>query len=447
MKPRALTARSTLKPRSVACCAIAIIAITSARTGSAQNVPYRRAFQQSRAVVEKRLKELQSASTGRLPVLEGFTVVGDRPLDRFHRGYYQCTAKVTSTPSGGSMVQVNATITAWYSDPIPPRSGYQVLPSNGRLEADFLDRLQEALTGQVSSSNATPRGNSPPSAPKNQSNPPEIAVSAPPPRNTSGVRSTAPAGSPFKLGDPLSLDHTSSLATQKAVVDRHTEEQAKQVKGLEEILRNQAHPTNLVAVKKGDTPVLTSPIADAKVLFLAAAEDEFEILDVNPDWVHVRISGISRGWIRRSSLEMPTTGPDPPPAETEARTEPVQADTQSFHVENEQVASFPGTWQPLQGKTVRIVSVQKTSENAAATGSGAKLAFAKSLFDRQYADLIRTSSSVVGVVVIFDSDDGGMIAATVPTLRQWKSGTLSDEAFLRRCFFDPPEVFGLVANP
>ncbi|MGA8310338.1 MAG: hypothetical protein WB755_09940, partial [Terriglobales bacterium] len=67
--------------------------------------------------------------------------------------------------------------------------------------------------------------------------------------------------------------------------------------------------------------------------------------------------------------------------------------------------------------------------------------------DRQYADLIRTSSSVVGVVVIFDSDDGGMIAATVPTLRQWKSGTLSDEAFLRRCFFDPPEVFGLVANP
>lgn len=144
---------------------------------------------------------------------------------------------------------------------------------------------------------------------------------------------------------------------------------------------------------------------------------------------------------------MPTTDPDPPPTETEARTEPAQADTQPFRVENEQVASFPGTWQPLQGKTVRIVSVQKTSDNAAATGPGAKLAFAKSLFDRQYADLIRTSSSVVGVVVIFDSDDGGMIAATVPTLRQWKSGTLSEEAFLRRCFFDPPEVFGLVANP
>ena len=51
--------------------------------------------------------------------------------------------------------------------------------------------------------------------------------------------------------------------------------------------------------------MLTSPNQGAKVLFLAAAEDEFEILDSNPNWVHVRISGLSRGWIRRSSLEMP----------------------------------------------------------------------------------------------------------------------------------------------
>jgi hypothetical protein len=96
---------------------------------------------------------------------------------------------------------------------------------------------------------------------------------------------------------------------------------------------------------------------------------------------------------------------------------------------------------------VRIVSVQKTSDDAAATDSGAKLAFAKSLFDRQYADLIRTSSSVVGLVVIYDSDGGGIIAATIPALRKWKSGALSDEAFWRRCFFDPPEAFGLAANP
>ena len=83
----------------------------------------------------------------------------------------------------------------------------------------------------------------------------------------------------------------------------------------------------------------------------------------------------------------------------------------------------------------------------ATTGPEAKLAFAKSVFDREYADLIRTSSSVVGVVVIFDSEDGGMIAATVRTLRQWKSGTLSDEALWRRCLFDPREAFTLASNP
>jgi hypothetical protein len=50
-------------------------------------------------------------------------------------------------------------------------------------------------------------------------------------------------------------------------------------------------------------------------------------------------------------------------------------------------------------------------------------------------------------VVIFDSDDGGMIATTMPALRQWKAGTLSDEAFWRRCLFDPPEAFGSAAQP
>jgi hypothetical protein len=412
----------------------------------AQAVPYQRAFPQSKALVEKQVKELESSAAGHLPTLEGFTAPGDLPLDRFRRGYYQCAAQVSPTPSGGSMVRVTATITAWYTDPDSGKSGYQVLPSNGRLEADFLDRLQEALGGHSASAHLTSGANSRPLPATNQSDQPGASVSAPP-RAVSGMKSKAPTGSPFNLGDPLSLDHMSSLATQKAVIDRHAEERQKEVKGLEEILSNQAHPTNLVAVRKTDTPVLANPIESAKVLFLAAAEDEFEILDANPNWVHVRISGLSRGWIRRSSLEMPSVASETQPAETEAQSETTHADAQPFRVESEQVASFPGNWQPLAGKTVRIVSVQKASDIPAATGSESKLAFAKSLFDREYADLISTSSSVVGVVVIFDSEDGGMIAATVPTLRQWKAGTLSDEALLRRCFFDPPEAFGSIARP
>jgi len=447
VKPFASTARSSLRAPSTVFCAIAMIVIVSVSLSRAQGVPYQREFPQSKAMVERRLKDLQSSSAGHLPVLDGFTVSGDRPLDRFQRGYYQCSAQVSSTPSGGSMVRVSATITAWYTDPVSAKSGYQVLLSNGRLEADFLDRLQEMLGVQASPSSKTPVSNSLPPPARDQSNPAGPALSTPRRDNAPGVESKIAAGSPFHLGDPLSLDHMSSLATQKAVVDRHAEEQAREAKGLEEILRNQAHPGNLVAVKKRDTPVLANPIEDAKVLFLAAAEDEFEILDANPNWVHVRISGISRGWIRRSSLEMLTVDANAEPAETEAHSEPAPADAQPFRVENEQVASFPGNWAALQGKTVRIVSVQKANDSATATSSEAKLAFAKSLFDRQYADLIRTSSLVVGVVVIFDSDDGGMVAATLPALRQWKAGSLSDEAFWRRCFFDPREAFGLVANP
>ena len=147
--------------------------------------------------------------------------------------------------------------------------------------------------------------------------------------------------------------------------------------------------------------MLASPSQDAKVLFLAAAEDEFEILDSNPNWVHIRISGLSRGWIRRSNLEMPKLESDAQPVETphdtaenykeeekETRNPPAASDQQSFHVQSEQIASFPGDWAPLRGKTVSIISVQK-ADSATDTGSAAKLAFAKSLFDQAYADVAK----------------------------------------------------------
>jgi hypothetical protein len=245
------------------------------------------------------------------------------------------------------------------------------------------------------------------------------------------------ASSPFKLGNAISADRVTSLATQKAVADKHMEELTKEAKGLEEILRNQAHPDNLVAIKKSGTPVLVSPIEGAKVLFLATAEDEFEVLDMNASWVHVRISGLSRGWIRRSSLEMLANSA----ADARPGDEPAPAHTEHFQVKDEQIATFPGTWEPLKGKTVKILTVQTTSGNASDIGSRAKLEFARSLFEKEYAELSRASTTAAGVVLIFDSEDGGMAAATLSALQQWKAGALSDQAFWRRCFFDPPETF------
>jgi hypothetical protein len=246
-----------------------------------------------------------------------------------------------------------------------------------------------------------------------------------------------PGNSPFKMAGAANSDLAASLATQKAVADKRMDDLNKEAKGLEEILRNQAHPNNLVAVKKSGTPVLGNPIEGAKVLFLASAEDEFEILDTNANWVHIRISGISRGWIRRAGVEMPSNFA----SEAKVENTPAQTNTENFQVKNEEIASFPGTWEPLRGKTVKILTVQN-SAGTAGTGSRAKLEFAKSLFDKEYAELTQAPTTAAGVVLIFDSEDGGMAAATLPTLQQWKAGSLSDQAFWRRCFLDPPETFG-----
>jgi hypothetical protein len=417
------------------------VATQLARASDAQSTPYERTFTQSKATVEKTLKQSQLSSSGRLPVLDGFTSSGDRALDRFKRGYYQCAIQVSSTPSGGALVRVSAKITAWYEDPVPSKSGYQELLSNGRLETDFLDRLQDALSSKASS----PAANLPASSAASPSKSKPVAppsISAPMPGDgvvtgpsASSKASSIPDSSPFKVGNAASPDAVPSLATQKAVADKHMEELTKQAKGLEEILRNQAHPTNLVAVRKSATPVLVSPVEGAKVLFLATAEDEFEILDMNANWVHVRISGLSRGWIRRSNLEMPK------PFAAEPKVENAPATVEQFQVKNEEIATFPGTWEPLQGKTVKIVTVQRATVGVSDTSSRAKLDFAKSVFDKEYAELTQAPSAAAGVVIIFDSEDGGMTAATLPVLKQWKSGSLSDQAFWRRCFFDPPETF------
>ena len=420
------------------------VAAVLAGTCDGQSSPYERTFAQSRTAVEKALKELQPSASGRLPALDGFTPPGDRPLDHFQRGYYQCVTQLSATPSGGVLVRVSSKITAWYADPDPSKSGYQVLPSNGRLETDFLDRLEDALRGKTPSSTANPPASPTPLQSKNKSNPSAPAVSAPGPSSSAPAGSIAtskapavPANSPFKLGSPVISDRAASLATQKAVTDKHMEDLTKEAKGLEEILRNQPHPNNLVAVKNSGTQVLVSPVEGAKVLFLATAEDEFEILDMNANWVHVRISGLSRGWIRRSGVEMP--GSSAP--EAQAAGSGAAGDPEHFQVKDEQTATFPGTWEPLQGQTVKILTVQKSGGNASETGARAKMEFTKSLFDKEYAELKPATTTATGVVVIFDSEDGGMVATTLPALQQWKAGTLSEQAFWRRCLVDPPEIF------
>jgi hypothetical protein len=401
----------------------ATLALVLAESSSAQGNSHERSFPQSKPVVEKALRGMQASMAGHLPVLDGFAVPGDHSLDRYQRAYYQSTVQVIPTPAGGSLVRVSTKVTAWYADPSASRSGYQLLTSNGRLEADLLDQLADVLASGVS---AAPSPVRPDAA--------EPTISAPMPRiPDTGSSISSPIGQRPTGQQRADSQPGPGKAAETGSLDLQAEAQ-----NLEEILKNQAHPNNLVAVKKSGTPVVATPSLNAKTLFLASAHDEFEMLDFNADWVHVRISGLSRGWIWRSSLEMPGSVPDVD-MQTSGPPAPTAADL--FHVSREETAPFPGDWAPLRGKSVKIISVQKMDDGAKDAGPEVKLEFAKSLLDKSYAALAKPPQALAGVVLIFDAVDGGMIAATLASLEQWKAGTLSDAALWHQCFFDPPETF------
>jgi hypothetical protein len=426
---------------------LAALLMAAAQSGSAQADPYERNYRQSKSAVERALKELQPSMSGRLPVLEGFALPGDHPLNRYQRAYYQSAVQVNSTASGGSVVRVSTKVTAWYADSSPSRSGYQLLTSNGRLESDLLDQLTDLL---ASSPSATRSGGSSSEGLPVIGPPPATAEKGVAKRETAKPTISAPMPRLPESGRTFSSSLEQGLSSQQLTESTKSLRPLVQPEAglraeaasLEEVLKNQAHPKNLVAIKKSGTPVVATPSLNAKTLFLASAHDEFEMLDFNGDWVHVRISGLSRGWIWRSSLEMPDGISDLPPNSPSAA--PVAADL--FQVTREEIGPFPGDWEPLRGRNVKIISVQKIQENEKAGGARAKLEFAKSLLDKNYAELAARSQELYGVVLIFDSVDGGMIAATLPTVQAWKAGTLSDAALWHQCYFDPPETFS-VASP
>ena len=370
-----------------------LLPVAAAPSARAQTSPqaisqasiYERTYPQSKSAVEKALKELQASMRGRLPVLEGFAAPADHPLSHYQRAYYEASAQVTSTPSGGTVVRVNTKLTAWYKDSIASRSGYQLLTSNGRLESDLLDQLSDLLG---SSGGATNAQNTPAGVSAN-------ASSAASGKHSAGAQKTAAAepdisapmpqlpktGRTFSSSSSSSSSLQSGLPSQQPPDGKNSKNKAAEqtdaalqavAASLEEVLKNQAHPRNLVAVKKTGTPVVTTPSLNAKPLFLATEHDEFEMLDFNADWVHVRISGLSRGWIWRTSLEMPEGLSDVPLASEKAA--PVAADL--FQITREETGTFPGDWEALRGKSVKIISVQKIREDEKNAGAPAKLEFA-----------------------------------------------------------------------
>ena len=383
--------------------AFVLIFCSAAPSRSQTSNASERTFSHSKTAVEQVLKKVQASIAGRLPAMEGFVDPAGHSLERYQRAYYQSTVQVSSNPSGGSVVRVSTKITAWYADPVASHSGYRLLTSNGRLEADLLDQLSDELTAMAASAAASNQAPATAARPKPAE---KTAVSVPVPKSPE-------SGGTFSSSLSQGLSAREQGPPQKQITDMDKDLQAE-TKNLEEILKNQAHPKNLVAVKKSGTPVVATPSLTAKSLFLATAHDEFEMLNFNADWVHVRISGLSRGWIWRNSLEMPDGIPDI--VDAHAASSPRPAVDELFHVTREETAPFPGDWELLRGKKVKIISVQRIDESAKDEGPKLKLEFAKFLLDKNYADLEKRAQELAGIVLIFDSADGGMVAVPVAVL-------------------------------
>jgi len=388
-----------------------------------QAVPYARAFAKSAEEVEGALKDLQAYSGQKLPIVDGFVATGDKPLNQYERAFYQFSIDVLPGTGGGTIVRVIAKITAWYADKDPAKSGYQVLPSNGRLELDLLDRLEEKFGGKPPASLARSLSNSTISAPK-----PKLDLGGVP-----GIQNSSAASAAARSGG--TTDELGSLRSNREAEEKRMRELNAELQSLQEIKKNQAHPLNLVVVKKPGTPVLAKPAEGARVLFNAAAEDEFEFIDAEGEWIHVQISGPSRGYVRRNNLELPEFIASRLSAA--AGVEKAEA----FRIVREEISPFPGDWEPLKGKGVKIFTVQPVSQNSKETGARAKVAFANSLFQKYATENAAPISGVEGVVVIFDSADGGIVGATLATLKQFTAGTLSFESFWKECYRDPPEAF------
>ncbi|MGC1414468.1 MAG: hypothetical protein WA817_04255 [Candidatus Acidiferrum sp.] len=425
---------------------------------SAQGTPSERVYQKSKSEVEKALQVLRPSLGGRLPVLDGF-VNTTEPLDGYSRGYYQCSVEVLPASSGGTLVRIKAEVTAWYAGSASAQAGYRVLPSNGRLEADLLDRLQDTLGGAASGRNLPPVtasargvGTSPsappgsaqlpaspaPSSAPNAANPPGRTNSLILPGSTqvsASIENPAPPLNSASSAPPSRTNEDlAALQEKRQKLEQQQKDLSTYVQNLEEIQRNQSHPTDLAVVKRPGTSVMPKPLSSAQALFRADVGDEFPIIEEDGSWVHVQISGESRGWIRRAELDMPSSAG--PPRATE------QADRSNgpaFHVSREETKPFPGNWEALRGKDVRIVWVEPASTSAPSTAD-AKRSFAKSVFLKAYREIESASQPVAGIVIVFDSADGGQVSATLATLKGWQAGSLPETTFWKQCAVDPPEL-------
>jgi hypothetical protein len=226
------------------------------------------------------------------------------------------------------------------------------------------------------------------------------------------------------------------LRNQRIASEKRVQQLTAELQNLQELQRTQAHPRNLVVVKKSRTPIYAKNADSSRVLFEAAANDEFEFLDEEGEWIHITISGDSRGFVRKNSVELP----EGLAGRSQSAAGPEEKFT-GFRIEREETGDFPGDWTPLKGRKVKIFTVQPLSQNPKETGPTARLNYCLALFEKGFREGSAANPAPEGVVVIFDAADGGIAAATSANIQKLGSGDLKGETFWQQGYLDPPDAF------
>ena len=397
----------------------------------AGNDPIERTFTEPRADVERAVSAAKSNSSGKLPALEGFVGQMLRPVERYEKAYYQCIFQVIPSVTGETSVRVTAKITAWYDDPDRQKSGYEVLPSNGRLENDALDRVEQILGPDASTD-----------AEKLPNKKYDLSLGSVMPRGTvPGVagrarRETRPAPV-VTMSSAVNEADIQELRSKRVAAEKRVQQLNNAMQNLQQLYDSQSKPNNLVAIKKTGTPVYAHPEEGGKPLFSATAKDQFEMVDLRGEWIHVNISGQSRGWIRKMQVEFPADGA----GAKRTGVDVIAKSTELFRVTREEIGTFPGNWEPLRGKSVKLYSVQPAQSPSQETLARDKRNFAKELFLRAMQEQSTAEATIAGVVVIFDSADGGQASSTLASLKLWRDGKISESAFWDAGSLDPTETF------
>jgi hypothetical protein len=401
------------------------------------SAPLERTFSYSIAVVKKGLEQIGAFAGGKLPIVDGFVSPTIPQLDQYQRPYYQYRIQLNPVDGNQTSVRVEARISAWYVDSDPAGSQYRALASNGRLEADVLDRLQEALGPR----GARPEAGLPTTkAPQSSS---VLGTGSPGTASPPPAQPIVPAARPSPAPKTGQEQLDALLAERQAVREKAAATHA-QIEELKAADRNSAETARLAAIKHSGVGVMSRKNFGGPVLFRAQAEDEFEVLSLEPGWAVVRLAEGSTGYIQADELRLPAGIVEQPAlAAAQSAPQPPKAlePDLGFWVSREDVNQFAGDWARLKGKKVLFVYAQPRGLLSDIAGDDAKLKYAKRIFVSRFHSAAQSSQAVEGVVVVFLGTKGGVAAATLTDIRQWVEGGLGDEAFVDRCSLDPPAEF------